>query len=223
MRKVCLFLMAFVYIQSGLCQQDTNISVPISTEVLLNVDSLLHKSQKETSDENKSSKLKAEKIHSPKMAAWFSTAVPGLGQIYNRKYWKLPIVYAGLGASGFLIYHYNKQYIIYRTEYRLRLNPSVDIANKGIASTPNSDLAHLGTENIHAYQKQYQRNMELGIIAITLVYILNIVDAAVDAHLMHYDMSNDLSLRVIPFSNNNDLYTFNHIQTPYGLTIQFNF
>ena len=65
--------------------------------------------------------------------------------------------------------------------------------------------------------------MELGIIAITLVYILNIVDAAVDAHLMHYDMSNDLSLRVIPFSNNNDLYTFNHIQTPYGLTIQFNF
>jgi len=223
-KNVFFFIFFIVCFQNAYSQIDSILDVQQKANLALPVDSLLTESDTTSGkQEDKNQKPKKEKIHSPKVAAWLSTAVPGLGQIYNRKYWKLPIVYVGLGATGFLIYHYNKNYVLYRTEYRYRLNPSVDIVNTGVKAAPNPDFADLETENIYALETQNRRNMEICIIAISLVYILNIVDAAVDAHLMHYDISNDLSMRIIPCYNNSNLYSFSHIQNPFGLTLQFNF
>lgn len=224
MKNVFFFIVLIVCFQNANAQIDTTTNEPQNPDIVLPIDSLLNKSDTASLiKEDNNHKPKKEKIHSPKVAAWLSTAVPGLGQIYNRKYWKLPIVYVGLGATGFLIYHYNKKYVLYRTEYRYRLNPSVDIVNTGVKAAPNPDLADLETENVYALETENRRNMEICIIAISLVYILNIVDAAVDAHLMHYDISKDLSMRVIPCYNNSNLYSFSQIQNPFGLTFQFNF
>lgn len=222
MKNVFFIIVLIVCFQNANSQIDTTINKQQNAMVAM--DTVLTNSDTATQiKENNNHKPKKEKIHSPKVAAWLSAAVPGLGQVYNRKYWKLPVVYAGLGATGYLIYHYNKNYVLYRTEYRYRLNPSVDIVNTGIKAVPNPDLADLETENIYALETQNRRNMEICIIAISLVYILNIVDAAVDAHLMHYDISKDLSMRIIPCYNNSNLYSFSHIQNPFGLTFQFNF
>lgn len=172
-----------------------------------------------------SAKEKKIRIHSPKTAAWLSTAIPGLGQVYNRKYWKVPIIYAGLGVSAFLVYYYHKEYVYYRTEYRLRVSPSLDLVNVNVENTPNPKLASYPTENVYAYENLNRRNMELSIIALSVFYILNIVDAAVDAHLMDFDVSDDLSMQIIPYgrSNNMQYYSFLHTSPNLGFTLQLNF
>ena len=115
--------------------------------------------QKQTND------TLAVKKHSPKKASWLAIA-PGAGQIYNKKYWKLPIVYGGLGASGFLIYYYADWTSIYSKEYRARVNEDVD--------NLNDDLAHISKESILQYRNTFRRNMEISIAACAIVYMLSI-------------------------------------------------
>ncbi|MDR2406807.1 MAG: DUF5683 domain-containing protein, partial [Bacteroidales bacterium] len=130
------------------------------------------------------------KVHSPKKAGWMSAALPGLGQGYNKKYWKIPIVYAGFTGSGIGIYYFYNQYKIYRDEYRNRLNEKTDLLDPKLAS--------LGSDNINAIKQSYQRDMEIFIIVAVVWYFFNILDAVVDAHLMSFDISDDLSVYVAP-------------------------
>ncbi len=174
------------------------------------------KADKDTVQAKKKSNEKKQWSPSPTIASSLSAAVPGLGQIYNKKYWKAPIVYAGLGSAAFLVYYFHKEYAIYRTEYRLRSNPTYDLINGNLINTPNPDLIDINTENIYAYANANRRNMELSIIALSVFYILNIVDAAVDAHLSGFNVTDDLSLLIQPL---NHPYSTNNI----GLTLHFNF
>ena len=131
-----------------------------------------------------------ERTHSPVTAGWMSAVLPGLGQGYNHKYWKIPIVYAGLGATGFCVYYFNKQFTELRTEYRHRLNNETD----GLLPK----YADMSVSNIQLQKETQQKNMEISIIVLVVWYAVNIVDAVVDAHLFTFDVSDDLSLRIQP-------------------------
>jgi len=134
------------------------------------------------------------KKHDPKTASWLAI-IPGAGQIYNKKYWKLPIVYAGLGTTAFLIYYYENKTSIYRKEYVARMNDKPD--------DQNPKLEKFSDANILELRNFYRRNMEICIGVCAIVYVLSILDACVDAHLFYYDVSDNLSLAVKPKVNYN--------------------
>jgi len=130
------------------------------------------------------------KPHSPKKATILSACLPGAGQIYNKKYWKLPLVYGGIGVSVYLGIRYGNDYTFWRDEYR--------IATDGDTATNGEYTNLLSEAAIRDNRDTFRRWMELSYISAGLIYILQIIDANVDAHLMEFDVSDDLSLRVEP-------------------------
>ena len=130
------------------------------------------------------------KKHNPKLAIALSAVVPGAGQIYNHKAWKVPIIYAGLGASGYCVYHFAKLTSQYKLEYRYRMQGKTELLDPRFASKDD--------ETILSMKKYHQRNMEISIAATAVVYVLNLIDAVVDAHLFYFDISDDLSMRWSP-------------------------
>lgn len=154
-----------------------------------------------------------EKTHSPVTAGWMSAVLPGLGQGYNHKYWKIPIVYAGFGATGFCVYYFNKNYTKLRTEYRHRLNGETDQLLE--------EYADLGIDNIRMMKETQQKNMEISIIVMVLWYAVNIVDAVVDAHLFTFDISDNLSLHVQPDLQYHPQQLKNKLQPNLSLTLNF--
>ncbi|MDR1180498.1 MAG: DUF5683 domain-containing protein [Bacteroidales bacterium] len=154
--------------------------------------------------------------HSPKKAGWMSAALPGLGQGYNKKYWKIPIIYAGFAGTSIGIYYFYGQYKIYRDEYRNRLNGKTDLLNP--------DLAGFGDDNINLIKQTNQRNMEIFILVTAVWYLFNVLDAVVDAHLMSFDVSDDLSLHVAPsigFDSHFASMTKTPLTTRITLTLKF--
>lgn len=123
----------------------------------------------------------------PAKAAFYSAIFPGLGQIYNKRYWKLPIVYGALGISTYFIINNNRLYNEYRAEYKNRL--------LGINDPNHPTFSKLSTESVIRGQKFYQRNRDLSILITAGLYLLNIVDANVDAHLLQFNVNDDLSLK----------------------------
>lgn len=143
-----------------------------------------------------------QKLHSPKVATYLSI-IPGAGQIYNKKYWKVPIIYAGLGTAAYFIYTFNQTTQRYREEYVYRVN------NNEAFLYP--DLKNVQTVNILELKYSAQSKMEIAIAAFAVVYALNIIDAAVDAHLYYFDISDDLSMMIKPtiqLNQNFDNYSF---------------
>jgi hypothetical protein len=138
------------------------------------------------------------KKHSPKTASWLAI-IPGAGQIYNKKYWKLPIVYAGLGTTGYLIYYYGNLTSIYRKEYEARVNGKIE----NLSSNPV--IVKMQDGNVLEYRNIYRRNMEICIAACVVIYALSILDASVDAHFFYYDVSDNLSFKVKPAINFNPI------------------
>lgn len=128
-----------------------------------------------------------EKKHSPTKATLYSMALPGLGQAYNKKYWKIPIVYAGLGTTIYFIIWNTQYYNEYATAFDIREAGGTD-KYSGIYSS----------QNLITLQNYYRNNRDLSVILTVLVYGLNILDANIDAHLYSFDVSDDLSMRIEP-------------------------
>jgi hypothetical protein len=127
--------------------------------------------------------------HSPKKAAYMSLALPGLGQAYNKKYWKIPIVYAALGTVGYLWYDNNQQYQDYRQAY---INyQDNDSLNDNMF--PGYDL-----EDLREFKNYHWRYRDLNAFIFVGIWALNILDAVVDAHLYTFDVGEDLSMRIQP-------------------------
>ncbi len=126
--------------------------------------------------------------HSPKLATILSTVLPGAGQFYNRKYWKIPIIYALGGALVYSWTHNNNNYHKFRQAY-------VHAYNTG--SSPQGFQLY-SKDQLKLIKDDYRRNRDLSVVGVTLLYVLNIVDATVDGYLFDYDISDDLSLRVEP-------------------------
>jgi len=171
---------------------EADTSIVVSGINITNESEVVSKTKKRTSLDSVS-----ERVHSPRKASLLAL-IPGAGQIYNKKYWKLPIVYAGLGSTGFLIYYYGNLTSIYRKEYVARVNGDTDNLNPNLANITSD-------ENILAQRNFYRRNMEICVAACVIVYALSILDAAVDAHLFYYDVSDNLSLGVKPKINYNSI------------------
>ena len=110
---------------------------------------------------------------------------PGAGQIYTKKYWKVPIIYSALVTSGYFIIDNNKKYKKYRDTYLDRNNGIIDNLNYS-----NSELITL--------KDYYKRNREISIMLFSLSYILNIIDASVNAHLFQYDIDENISFKIDP-------------------------
>ncbi len=127
--------------------------------------------------------------HSPKKAGWFSTAIPGLGQAYNKKYWKIPIIYAAFGGITYFLIKNNGEYIKYRDAYIARIDED---------PTTVDDFPEYTTENLRVFKNIYWKKRDLDVILLVGVFTLNILDAIVDAHFYTYDISDDLSLKVTP-------------------------
>ena len=130
--------------------------------------------------------------HSPSKATWMSAALPGLGQFYNGKYWKIPIIYAGFSTMLFFVGQNKYEYNRFKEAYAI----SVEIADP--KSSNNPLVRTYDSENLLLQREYYQSNLELSYILTGVFYLLQIVDATVDAHLYDYDIDEDLSIRIEP-------------------------
>lgn len=138
------------------------------------------------------------KNHSPRKAAIRSAIFPGLGQIYNRKYWKLPIVYGAMGVSAGVFLYNLKYYKDTRFAYRVKYNMRVLRTDSSLFSSIKTQLQPLSEESLRFYRNQYRRDIDYSALVFLLLWGLNVVDATVDAHLKSFDVSPDLSLRFHP-------------------------
>jgi hypothetical protein len=152
-----------------------------------------------------------KKYHSPKKAALYSTILPGLGQAYNKKYWKIPIIYAGAAALIYSINLNQTKYVQYRDAYKYRIDNN--------PLTTDNYVGKYTDENLNTLQKYYHRYRDLSVIGAGLLYIINIVDASVDAHLFTFDVDDNLSFNIHPTLIN----TANINQYTTGLSLNFKF
>lgn len=144
----------------------------------------------------------------PAKAAFYSAILPGLGQAYNGKYWKIPLVYAGIGTGVYFYINNDKQWNRYRDAYKDRLAGRKDEFEGEV---------EIGTEALIRAQEFYRRNKEISILVIAGFYVLNIIDANVNAHLQQFNVSEDLSLKPdMEFDN----FTG---KSNYGLSLNFRF
>ena len=143
--------------------------------------------------------------HNPRKAAIRSAIIPGWGQIYNRKYWKLPIVYTAIGIPTGLFF-YNKAWYD-RTNYAYAVSLSPNPSPDSLAKV-HPDLLPLVERNASSslvnYRNDFRRNMDYCVLFFLLAWGLNIVDATVDAHLKEFNVSPDLSLKLKPVLSNNN-------------------
>lgn len=137
--------------------------------------------------------LNVTNIHSPKKATIYSAVLPGLGQAYNKKYWKIPIVYAGIGTLSYFIVDNQKEFNRFKNAYKIRMDNGQD-----------EFYEILNEQGLINEMDRWRRYRDFCIIGTALVYILQIVDANVDAHLYDFDVGDNLTLRVFPkqFDNN---------------------
>jgi hypothetical protein len=132
-----------------------------------------------------------EKEHSPTKATIMSACLPGLGQAYNKKYWKVPVVYAGLGLMSYFIYTNADKYLTYKCAYIESVNGNMD--------GNYSDLVQrYSTQDLQSTREYYRRNLEISILITAVWYAINILDATVDAHLYTFNISDNLALKIEP-------------------------
>ena len=158
---------------------------------------------------------KEHKEHSPKKAGWYSTALPGLGQAYNKKYWKIPIVWAGFAATGHFI---GSNAVPMQKERAAYIWLSKEDPE---GEAPELAIKNPNAQNHFNSYNQYRHNVELFAIISIAWYALNVLDAVVDAHLMYFDVSDDLSFNISPFVVPVQMYNSNTFAT--GIAIKINF
>lgn len=164
---------------------------------------------------------KTKKLTRPAKAAIMSACLPGLGQIYNRKWWKVPIVYAGLGGLGYFSYRNFSEYRSYLHAYEYKTG---DLPEGVTLTDYETQLANRYAESqLQTYKESYRRNFELFTILTTVWYGLNIVDAVVDGHLYNYDISDDLSINVDPYLRPMETFAPMPQYAQVGLSFKFNF
>jgi hypothetical protein len=197
-RKVLYTIFLLVFATNlGFSQSDSNKAI------------LPHKLATDTVSINTPEERPTER--NPKRAAMMSAVCPGLGQIYNHKYWKLPIVYAALGTAGYFVISNRSYYNNMKAAY------IQDINDEDGDVSIYYDQGY-GLTDIQNAAEQYRTWMEYSAVAFTAVYVLQIIDATVDAHLYYFDVSDDLSMRLEPKL----LYSVSR-QPVHGLSLNFTF
>ena len=198
MKKYVCFFLFFVMSVCVTAQIDTTFIQPDTLSPTTSAESKVEKSKKKfifRGDRKKPETplfkriMKPEK-HSPLSATVYSLALPGAGQVYNKKYCKLPIVYGGLGWMGYRIHQTTKIHRIYRNAYIARIDDD--------PTTVDTLFTFFTDANVNTRRLSSKKQQELAIIGFGVVYVLVAVDAFVDAHLWSFDINDDLSMRVSP-------------------------
>ncbi len=189
----------------GFCQQKRD-------SLVVRNDSIIAKTPLPQSPAPSSKDSVRKRIWVPRVATIRSAIFPGLGQIYNRKYWKLPLVYGALGTTAvvfrFNIVEYNKIRFAYNT-----------LINKDTANFKNVDTSLIpfvrrgDLQGLRVNRNEFRKNIDYSVLVFMLFWALNVVDATVDAHLKNFDVSSDLSLKLKP--------TFNSGPAGRGLSLVF--
>lgn len=133
---------------------------------------------------------------SPAKASFYSAVLPGLGQAYNGKYWKIPIVYAALGTGVYFYVWNNDNYNKYRDAYKLRLNGKPDDYD-GLNGNP-----YLSDSTLESAQESYKSDRDLSLLVTIGMYVLQIIEASVNAHLLQHNIDDNLSFRPELIKNN---------------------
>jgi hypothetical protein len=140
----------------------------------------------------------AKAINRPKIAATRSAILPGLGQIYNKKYWKLPIVYGALGLTAYVFFDNTKTYKEYKFAYAARINAQAPTKDSTGYKQLKDIYKVLTIGSIRSARDQFRRYIDYSVLVFMVLWGLNVMDAAVDAHLKSFDVSPDLSLKIKP-------------------------
>ena len=156
----------------------------------------------------------------PSKAAFYSAILPGLGQAYNKRYWKVPIVWGAIGAGIYAIDYNNGRYDRFRDAFKRRRagftdDEFYDLNDSGIV--PGSP--DFSDEALQDAQIRAQRDRDLSILITVILYVLNIIDANVDAHLQQFNVNENLSLNMRPYLRWEDIQG----QANYGLSLQIQF
>ncbi|WP_299110534.1 DUF5683 domain-containing protein [uncultured Winogradskyella sp.] len=190
---LCIISVMFSYSQI----ETDSTSIAINDKVIIATDSLV--------------KTEIDPLR-PAKAAFLSAVLPGLGQAYNKRYWKIPIVWGAI-TGGILVYDFNtRQLNRYRDAYKRRLAGFKDDEFYGDGSTPN-----ISTDALVRAQTQARRNKDLSLLVTFGFYALNILDANIDAHLLQFNVDENLSLS--PHYQYNELENSSDL----GLTLNFKF
>ena len=153
--------------------------------------------------------------HSPRKAAIRSAIIPGWGQIYNKKYWKVPIVWGALGVTGYIFFNNLYTYKDLKFSYAAKYEASVPPYDSTNYKMIKPQYLPIDQEALRAGRNQYRQYIDYAAVFFIVFWGLNIVDAAVDAHLKAFDISPDLSLRIKP--------NYNPLAKAGGVSFVFNF
>lgn len=147
--------------------------------------------------------------HSPATATILSTILPGAGQVYNRKFWKVPVIYGGISTLTFLVDWNNRGYIRFK---------------RAIRQYPNDEFkGQRSEEELKLFRDTYRKNRDLSFAGLIGIYVLNIIDANVDANLYDWNVNDDLSFHVEPTIINDNFASTVYSQPAFGLSCTFNF
>ena len=135
----------------------------------------------------------------PSKAAFYSAIFPGMGQVYNKKYWKVPLAWASVGIPTYFYINQNNEYQRYRTAYKLRKNGFQDEFTNDLNETTVS------LETLERAQEQFRENRDLSLMWGVIFYVLQIVEASVNAHLLQFNTDDNLSFE--PTFINDPIYT----------------
>ncbi|WP_394370081.1 DUF5683 domain-containing protein [Litoribacter ruber] len=194
-KAIAIFVLSFGFSQSGMAQvvQDT-----VAGGVVM-----------ESPDADKI-RINPSKAKDPRTATLLSAILPGAGQVYNEKIWKVPIIYGGITTTAYFVEFNNRRYQLFRDALRISRDPNID---PSLNPFPN-----LNEDGLVRNVNYWRRNRDLNYMIFVIIYALNLVDAQVDAHLSAFDVSDDLSFELKPAYEN--LYAGSGL---IGLSFKINF
>ncbi|NNC46369.1 MAG: hypothetical protein HKN99_10850, partial [Winogradskyella sp.] len=140
----------------------------------------------------------------PSRAAFYSAVLPGLGQAYNKKYWKIPLVYAAIGTGVYFYITNDNELDRFRDAYKRRL-----------AGFNDDEFPNVSDDGLISAQRIYRRNKEISLLVTIGLYALNIIDANVDAHLLQYNVDENLAIK--------PHFQYNHMENSSDLGLTLNF
>lgn len=187
-------LFAFLMFQSSFSQEEEKTEQTKKTQ---DTDSLTQKMEGEGVTFEEVTKKENINPLAPSKAAFYSAILPGLGQIYNKRYWKAPIVWGALGTSIYVYSFNNTEYRRARNAFKRRLAGFADdefYDINGDGSGPD-----VSSEALQEAQESSQRDRDLALVISIALYALNIIDANVDSHLKQYNVSDDLAVDFNPY------------------------
>ncbi|NBC57224.1 MAG: hypothetical protein GVY05_02920 [Bacteroidetes bacterium] len=189
MKNIIFIAVFFSFLVKGFTQND---SIPVNEQL-----------QFDKTVERKSFEANPFDANAPAKAAFYSAVLPGLGQAYNKSYWKIPLAYIAIGTPLYFYIDNNNQYQRYRDAFKSRL-----------AGFENDEfIGILNDDDLIEAQKLFRENRDLSLLLTIAAYILNIIDANVEAHLNQFNISDDLTLQPRHLQN------FSTGQQAFGLSL----